>query len=221
MTFRDIKICDIDVMSNPYVCTASIHLPEVQVDPADQWNPCVPSVLSHHLPHSHPCHLEVLEVPGRNKTIKKHDENKKEMTFHDWRKKYFNVVCPTLNQNWAYGHSSGSSWSWGSSRSLWTLLMQKNLYLKFSYFHFSNCFMLVKTFYTWLKQIYFAMFLGVITHRLSSVSLFASLTNWTRSTRGAWSTRWSSWASVTTIALQKTKTSKHHKRRSHQKKYNA
>lgn len=44
----------------------------------------------------------------------------------------------------------------------------------------------------------------VATHRLSSVSLFASLTNWTWSTRSAWSTRWSSRTGVTTITLQET-----------------
>lgn len=52
------------------LCTASIHLPEVQADPADQWNPCVPSVLSHQFLQPHPCHHEDLEVPGSNKTIK-------------------------------------------------------------------------------------------------------------------------------------------------------
>lgn len=46
------------------------------------------------------------------------------------------------------------------------------------------------------------MFIGVATHRLSSVSLFASLTNRTRCTRCAWSTRWSSRTGVTAITLQ-------------------
>lgn len=109
-----------------------------------------------------------------------------------------------LIKNWAYWHSSGSSWSWGSSRSLWTLLLQQKLHLMLSYFHFSNCFMLIRIFYTLLKQINFSMFTGAVTYRLSSVSLFSGLTDWTRSTRSAWSTRWSSRASITTITLQET-----------------
>lgn len=48
------------------------------------------------------------------------------------------------------------------------------------------------------------VFIEVDTHRLSSVSLFASLADWTRSTRSTWSTRRSSRTSVTTITLQET-----------------
>lgn len=55
----------------------SIHLPEVREDPADQWNLDVPSVLSHQILHPHPCHHEALEVPGSNKTIRKHLGKKK------------------------------------------------------------------------------------------------------------------------------------------------
>lgn len=46
------------------------------------------------------------------------------------------------------------------------------------------------------------VFIGVATHRLSSVSLLASLTNRTRCSRCAWSTRWSSRTGVTAITLQ-------------------
>lgn len=120
------------------------------------------------------------------------------MIFHDWLKNVFNFVCPTLNQNWAYGHSSGSSWSWGSSRSLWTLLLQQNIYVMFSCFHFLHCILLIITFCTVMKQINFTTF----THRLSSVSLFSGLADWTRSTGSAWGTRWSCRTSVTPITLK-------------------
>lgn len=43
---------------------------------------------------------------------------------------------------------------------------------------------------------------GVTTHGLSSVSLFAGGTNWAGSTRSAWSARSTSSTSVTTITLQ-------------------